>query len=119
MPSDRETLMMQVRLAGGVGYSMLLIGEGLRPSRFLVSPVNRFLGRISYSIDLCHFIVITILAGTYAAVAQASPPVTTYVICSVITMAVTVVVAWAAYAGIEKPGIAVGKVVLSRLLPRR
>ena len=117
LPGDRELFMLQLRLAGGLGYSMILIGEGLRPSVLIVNAFNSFLGRISYSIYLCHFIVITLLAGTYAVVEQHFPPSATYVVCAAITLSITVAVSWAAYAVVEKPGITLGKTVLASLLP--
>jgi peptidoglycan/LPS O-acetylase OafA/YrhL len=49
-------------------YTALLLGVGMAPDRWLVNRVTMALGRISYSLYLVHFVVISRLTPTYISI---------------------------------------------------
>ena len=74
-------------------------------ARFLKSPLPLYFGSRSYSIYLCHYPVISVVAWLLF---RWSVPSSMFIL-SIISIPLIIVIAEFAYRWIEKPGIAAGK----------
>ncbi len=85
----------------------------VRPVAFLRSPFLVWLGDISYSLYLVHFILMSALAKIIGAIPA---PVNVLAIALMLaTFAVSIPLAWLAYSFVEKPGIALGKKLIGAM----
>lgn len=97
-------------------YSALIVGLALNPVRALVNRATRFLGTISYSLYLAHGPVINLLRPCYDRLAAHTdwPRSLTYLVVAGLTMAISILVAYATYRLVEIPGIRLGRALQSR-----
>lgn len=79
----------------------------VRPIAFLRRPFLIWLGDISYSLYLIHFIVMSALAKIIGAIR--APVDVLAATLMLATLAASIPLAWIAYVFVEKPGIALGK----------
>jgi peptidoglycan/LPS O-acetylase OafA/YrhL len=110
-----------LRLAGGwlpghLGYGVLAAcltyAVATYPLGILVNRYTRFLGRISYSAYLLHFLVLDTLAPLVAPITEGHPVVHLFLLGGT-ALALTTAVASIAFALVEIPGIELGR----RLIP--
>jgi peptidoglycan/LPS O-acetylase OafA/YrhL len=87
-------------------------GVLLRPLAFLSMPLARWLGDCSYAAYLIHLPVMVIGLGLAEAYVP-HRPFALYATALTITLPVTYALAWAAFTWVEKPGIALGKLVVA------
>ena len=96
-------------LLGDVVLGALALALSLAPVRVLVNPIFGYVGMVSYSVYIIHFAVIEAVrpfaAASPVVVALAYP----------IVMGVSILLASVTYRWIEKPMIAVGRAVASRV----
>jgi peptidoglycan/LPS O-acetylase OafA/YrhL len=104
------------RLFSGVGYSFLLIGLGLAPLSAIVNRVTSFLGKISYSIYLCHAIIIWHLVPVYRVIDGHLTQAIALLACIALTLATVLPIAYLSFTFIEQPAIKLGRAVLRRRL---
>jgi peptidoglycan/LPS O-acetylase OafA/YrhL len=101
----------------GLGFLLLVLSQAVRPLPLLVNPVVCFLGRISFSFYLLHFVVMdaevrgfhAFIPGIYAR------PALAYVGLAAATLVITVPLAWLTYTIIEQPFIRMGAAIVRRL----
>jgi peptidoglycan/LPS O-acetylase OafA/YrhL len=88
--------------------------------RAFARPLARFLGETSYSVYLVHLLVLIPVAGSFAAVPGyvAAPAIVRYLLVMVATLAIVFPLAWVLYRAIERPGIALGKSTIAKLMAR-
>lgn len=92
----------------GVSFVIFSLGLYLYPSQWLVNPVIRWIGRISFSVYLTHFAVIFILRDfvfSGASFTGNSQLIGAFAL--VLTLACAI--SWMTYHMVEQPGIALGK----------
>jgi peptidoglycan/LPS O-acetylase OafA/YrhL len=96
---------------------LLLLALSLHPWTLLVNPVTRFLGRISYSLYLLHFVVFLKLQAFILTELTSHPLLRNvyvqFATSFIGTLAITVPVAFLSWKWIEQPGIHQGKRVIT------
>jgi peptidoglycan/LPS O-acetylase OafA/YrhL len=98
-----------------------LLAEGKQRLDWMKTPALLFIGEISYSIYLLHFVVqCTVAKGI--AVAQLHEHLTISnvslsILLMLLTAAITVPLAWLTFVYIEKPGIRLGRIILGQRPP--
>lgn len=99
----------------GLGFAALCLWQALRPSWLLRCRPALWLGERSYSIYLAHFLLILALRPAYAriegALGQGGPA---YLACLAITLPPLCLAAALGYRLVERPGIALGRWLISR-----
>jgi len=113
-------ILLPQQVMAGVSFFLLAWGLSLYPTALLVNPVTLYLGRISYSVYLCHFAVLdgTVwLLGRVPALSAASPA-TRFAAVLTLTGLGTLLIATLTYHGIEVPGRKLGKWVIRRWIER-
>lgn len=92
------------------GFSFVIFSLGLYfyPTRWLVNPLIRWLGRVSFSVYLTHFAVIFIFRDFIFSEANFSG--TGQMLTAFMgVLAVACVISWVTYHMVEQPGVALGK----------
>lgn len=96
-----------------------LIAYGNIKSKLLTSKASIWLGDISYSIYLLHYLVLSIgayvLGGLATSFGWTIGPVQASIYLAVFTLAITLLLAPVIYRGVETPGIRAGKWLAARL----
>lgn len=93
-------------------FLMLLLGVGWAPVRMIVNRFSTYLGRISYSVYLCHPTLVLLLSPVYAWIYRHAGNLTvSFLACLAITLIVVISVAELTYRFVEDPGIKIGKAV--------
>lgn len=84
------------------------------------SALCRFLGDTSYGLYLIHLLVLIPVAGALVRVPLylAAPSAVRFVICVVLVVPTSLVLAWLAHRAIERPGIRLGRHLIGKYLPR-
>lgn len=98
-------------------FLLLVVALAIYPPPFMVNPVIRFLGRVSYSFYLLHFVFMelelrffkTHFAGPF------SNPLLAYFILFVVTLVIVTPVSWLTWKFIEQPFIQLGASLARRL----
>ncbi len=103
--------MMESIFAAGV-----VLCVAVRPIAFLRGPFLIWLGDISYSLYLIHFIVMSALAKIIGAIH--APVDILAATLMLATLAASIPLAWVAYVYVEKPGIALGKKLIGAMKQR-
>jgi peptidoglycan/LPS O-acetylase OafA/YrhL len=99
----------------GILFSALLLGISLNPFKIIVNNLTIFLGEISYSMYLCHPLLIPLLTPFYRIIYKLSIPLSVkYIIVVTVTFALLISISYIAYCLIEKPGINFGKIIRQR-----
>jgi peptidoglycan/LPS O-acetylase OafA/YrhL len=92
---------------------LVAFGPAMAASRVLGSPILQFYGRISYSVYLWHFVVMTVLWKQPVffgkVIASGVPPIAVALLASLVTIAGTTPLAWLSYRYVEVPGVHLGK----------
>ena len=100
-----------------LGFVPLVLGLKVLPTRLLVNPATRFLGRISYSVYLLHFAVLLLALNSLDTLLppewQRSLPA--FLLLSAATLAGTSGLAWLTYRYVERPCIDLGSRLARRL----
>lgn len=101
-------------LVASVLFALLALNLAHRPARTLCNPITQFLGKISFSLYLCHFAVLQILgnAGFQALFPHTDLGSFTYYCC---ICAIAAMVAYPCYRFVELKGIAAGKQAIAWL----
>jgi peptidoglycan/LPS O-acetylase OafA/YrhL len=94
----------------------LVIGAKERVE-WLASPILLFIGDISFSIYLLHYVVLCTIAKMFVILPLNVN--TLSILLAVATCVITVPLAWLNYIYIEKPGIQLGKISLRQMVPVR
>jgi len=84
------------------------------PIFWLRSRFMKFIGDISYSIYLLHFVVFCFIAKVFALAQLNLNTVAMTVLLAGATYAVTIPLAWLSYEYVERPGVGLGKAILNR-----
>ena len=99
-----------------LAFVPLMLGLKAYPARLLVNPVTRFLGKISYSVYLLHFAVLTQvkhLVPAFHLPPQHEMDMPTFLLTWGLTILGTVPLAWLSYRCVEQPGIDLGGKVIA------
>jgi peptidoglycan/LPS O-acetylase OafA/YrhL len=98
----------------GVSFALLLTGLLLAPLRLVVNRVTSFLGKTSYSLYLVHPTLVLLLVPVYRWI-YAQPILLSlrFACCSALTLALLVMLSYLTYRWIERPGIELGRYLLS------
>ncbi len=84
------------------------------PIAWLQSRFLTFIGDISYSIYLLHFVVLCLIAKAFALVHLSVDTVAMTLLLASATYAATIPLAWLSYLYIEQPGVRLGKAIVNR-----
>jgi len=110
-------------IAAAMLLALIIYGRELRCYRVLDHPIVRFYGRISYSLYLCHYLVMYVFATmlfTYAPDgALMRYPVVFSAMIAAVTLLGATVLATLSYVWIEKPGIDLGKDLVGRVWSKK
>jgi peptidoglycan/LPS O-acetylase OafA/YrhL len=94
----------------GVILTALVVGLALNPLKIVVNKITTFLGKISYSMYLCHPPLIVLLNPLYQHIYILQIPLLLkFLLCAGVTITLLVGVSFITYRFIEKPGISLGK----------
>jgi peptidoglycan/LPS O-acetylase OafA/YrhL len=101
----------------GLGFLLLVLSQAVYPFPLFVNPAVCFLGRISFSFYLLHFVIMdaeirlfhAFLPGVY------SRPALAYVALAAATLVITIPLAWLTYTCVEQPFIKLGSNIVRRL----
>lgn len=114
-----EFLPGDVVYAGAFG--LFAYGLAVAPNRLFVNPVTCYLGKISYSVYVCHMALVGHVASRpahfllKAAPALETNPLCWWVVFSIVSLILSALVATVTYHAIEVPGMALGKRIAERL----
>ena len=93
-------------------FLFLVLGAAWAPIRLIVNRFSIYLGRISYSLYLCHPTLVLLLSPVYAWAYRLQLGLTgSFLVCALITLVVAITVSEITYRLVEDPGIKLGKVV--------
>jgi Predicted acyltransferases len=95
-----------------VAFLCLTYALSLRPSKLFVNPVTIFLGRISYSLYLVHFLVLLIIRGWLHAIVDNFRGSQRFPLAFIVITALACVVAEITYRLVELPGQQIGKRII-------
>jgi peptidoglycan/LPS O-acetylase OafA/YrhL len=97
-------------------FMMLIVSICLWPNRFVMNPVTRHLGRISFSLYLWHPLIIIFLMNTYALIGVSmGSGLMNFFACALVTLLAVTTVAVISFRLIEAPGMAYGKRIANGL----
>jgi peptidoglycan/LPS O-acetylase OafA/YrhL len=108
---DPSAHLVETALAAGV---IALLVHGRQRVALLAARPLVFLGDISYSVYLLHYVVLCTLAKAFAAAGLALPPIPAAGLLAAATVLVTLPLAALSFRWIEQPGVQAGKAVLAR-----
>ncbi len=101
---------LQEHVCYALGFVPLILGLKILPLRLLVNPATRFLGRISYSVYLLHFVVLHLALNSLDTFLpepwQNSLPA--FLLLFAVTLAGTSALAWLTYRWVEQPCVRLG-----------
>jgi peptidoglycan/LPS O-acetylase OafA/YrhL len=86
------------------------------PVSWMRSRFMKFVGDISYSIYLLHFLVLCLIAKAFALVHLRLNTIEMTFLLAGATYAVTIPLAWMSYVYVEQPGVRLGKAVVTRYI---
>ena len=96
-------------------FSAMVIGVLIStPIFWLRSRFMKFIGDISYSIYLLHFVVLCVIAKAFALLQLDLDTVAMTFLLASATYAVTIPLAWLSYLYVERPGVRLGKAILDK-----
>ena len=95
--------------------ALLLLSLSLYPWPALVNSPTRFLGRVSYSIYLIHFVIIQRVQGWIDLHDLSWHPATRFAACLAATLLLTTLLAYCSWRWVEEPGKRLGRVLTARL----
>ena len=96
-------------------FSALMISVLIStPIWWMRSRFMKFVGDISYSIYLLHFLVLCVIAKAFALVHLELNTVVMTLLLAAVVYAVTIPLAWVSYVYVEQPGVHLGKAVVRR-----
>jgi peptidoglycan/LPS O-acetylase OafA/YrhL len=105
--------------ASSLPYFFLLIALSVYPWPLLVNKATRFLGKISYSFYLLHFVVFLTLQRWAISQATAHPFLSSntarFVGCFFVTLLLTTPLAYVTWRWVEEPGIHLGRRIITKL----
>jgi len=94
----------------GIILTALVVGLALNPLKIVVNKITTFLGKISYSMYLCHPPLIIFLNPLYQHIYVLQMPVLLkFLLCVGVTITLLVGISFITYQFIEKPGVRLGK----------
>ena len=97
----------------GIILTALVVGLALNPLKIVVNKITTFLGKISYSMYLCHTPLIVLLNPLYQHIYILQIPLLLkFLLCAGVTITLLIGVSFITYRFIEKPGIRLGKKLL-------
>ena len=93
-----------------LGFVPLVLGLKVLPTRLLVNPATRFLGRISYSVYLLHFAVLLLALNSLGVLLPAAwqRSLSAFLLLFAATLAGTSGLAWLTYRCVERPCVDLG-----------
>ena len=98
-----------------IAYGCLLLGLSIFPWKFIVNKFTIFLGLISYSVYLSHTTVITAFRPLYTSIySREMPTDVKFWLSALITLGTVVLVSYASYRFIEKPGMSLGRSLIRK-----
>lgn len=104
-------------------YLLLLIALSVHPWPLFVNKFTRFLGKISYSVYLLHFLVFFTIQHWAISETAAHPFLAKYYVrwpgCFFVTLLFTVPAAFVTWRWIEEPGIRAGRHIIAKLEGRK
>lgn len=118
IPRSIESVLHGRNLLLGISFLVFVLGCSAQHSRPFINEPSIFLGLIIYSLYLLRLPIIAILLPLYTRIYSGAIPATlSYRLCLFITLVVLVPASSFAFEFIEKPGMALGKVLIKRLAP--
>jgi len=105
------------QLVFALGFFPLIVALAIDPTKIIVNPVICFLGRISYSFYLMHFVVMAaevMLAKAYFQAVYAKP-VLAFFLFFAATLLFATPIAWFTYRFVEQPFIRLGASIVGRI----
>jgi peptidoglycan/LPS O-acetylase OafA/YrhL len=106
-------------LVADILFGALVLGAGLSRPRWIESRFMVATGKVSFSIYLVHFAIVSLVeTGMTAAIIRTAGPVAALLIIYIGVYAAAMAIATATYRWIELPMIAVGRTVSRRFAPR-
>jgi peptidoglycan/LPS O-acetylase OafA/YrhL len=106
--------LLSVYFLASVAFGFLVFGLYFSKSRFLCNPVIRWIGKLSFSMYLVHFMVMHVLTSLFPKGLMGGGS-RAFLLAYSLVLVITVILSFATYFLIEKPGIALGKRIIERL----
>ena len=101
-----------------VVFGLLILGLAIQPNIIVVNSITRYVGKISYSVYLIHTTVIYLLIPVFRSIEGLGwSPTGSFGACAVLTLGLTLLLSTMAYHLVERPGIRLGRRLISRLAP--
>ena len=100
-----------------LAFSFLLIGQAVSPLPILTSPQFVWLGKLSFSLYLCHPLLIYFLRPIYSWIysLEGLSLFWAFIFCCFCTLACLIPIAYAAFVLIEKNGIRLGRHIIDQM----
>jgi peptidoglycan/LPS O-acetylase OafA/YrhL len=100
-----------------LGFLLFILALAIYPLPLLVNSATGFLGRISYSFYLMHFLLMVGIIHVFQSSfpADFSKPWLAYILLFIATLVVSIPVSWVTYKTIEQPFIRLGASLIRRL----
>ncbi|MGB5219016.1 MAG: acyltransferase [Smithella sp.] len=115
LTESMQNIIWGKKILHGICFSLLVLGFGLKPFGFLVSPKTVYLGKTSYSTYLFHPLLIFTIIPCYRWIYNIVPTdFLGYLMSLLITLLVLTIISLMSYRYIERKGIALGEKLINR-----
>lgn len=100
-----------------IAYGLVFMGLAQFPWKLVVNRYTSFLGKVSYSVYLLHPTIVYLMIPVYRKIHEQQSDLTVaFFVCTGVTFAVLLPLAWLSYRLIELPGIRLGRKLEARWL---
>jgi peptidoglycan/LPS O-acetylase OafA/YrhL len=113
-----NTLFVPAWVAICIGLWCFALALHLWPTRFIVNPLTRFIGKVSYSAYITHFAILFIVCHFIPPSSFGENHIGCFFFLVAIVLPLTLAISWVTYSIIEVPGERAGRAIIRRLEQR-